>query len=127
MSTPDSSRKRILVVEDDEAVRKLITKALASRYEIVDAADGLIATELLSVGTAPDLVIADIMMPHVDGLTLTRLMKNDPRLSRVPVLFLTARTGADAMIRGIQAGAKHYMEKPFVVANLVARVHQILK
>ena len=124
---PDGPRKRILVVEDDEAVRGLITKALESSYEVTAAADGLIATELLSSGPIPDLVIADVMMPHVDGITLTRRMKSDARLARVPVILLSAKTGPRAIIRGIQAGAKLYIEKPFVLSDLVARVKQILK
>ncbi len=121
------SRKRILVVEDDEAVRKLITKAFEAGYDVTSAPDGLIATELLSSGPLPDLVIADVMMPYVDGLTLARMMKSDNRLARIPIIFLTAKTGPSSMIKGIQAGAKHYMEKPFVVAHLVDRVKQLLK
>lgn len=122
-----ADRKRVLVVDGDASERNLITKALEVSCEVTAVADGLIATELLSRGLPPDLVIADVMLPYVDGLTLARMMKQDPRLSRTPLILISEVTGPSAVIRGIQAGAKHYLEKPLVLSNLVDRVKQILK
>jgi CheY-like chemotaxis protein len=122
-----ADRKRVLVVDDDASERDLITKALEASYEVTAVAHGGIASELLSRGVQPDLVIADVMMPYVDGLTLARMMKQDPRLCRIPLILVSEATGPSAVIRGIQAGAKHYLEKPLVLSKLVDRVKQILK
>ena len=124
---PDNGRKQIMLVEDDESLRTMMVKALEVRYNVVSAADGQIATELLSSGVRPDLFIFDVMMPHVDGLTLARRVKENPTLSRTPIILVSAKIGPQAVIMGIQAGAKHYIEKPFRIADLMSRIDQLLK
>jgi CheY-like chemotaxis protein len=122
-----TARKCVLLVDDDAGERDRITKALEGDYDITAAAHGGIATELLSHGLLPDLVIADVALPYVDGLTLARMMKKDPQLASIPLILIGEASGPSAVIRGIQAGAKHYLEKPLVLANLVDRVKHILK
>jgi CheY-like chemotaxis protein len=123
------SRKLVLVVDDDPAVRTLVAKALASRgYETAEAADGLLASEVLgSLGRVPDLLICDVMMPSVDGLALAKMLRSKPEFSSLPIIFLTAKSSFADVVQGIQAGARHYVQKPFSVKDLLEKVEKTLR
>ena len=123
------SRKLVLVVDDDPAVRTLVVKALSSRgYETAEAADGLIASEVLgSLGRVPDLLICDVMMPSVDGLAFAKLLRSKPEFSALPIIFLTAKNSFSDVVQGIQAGARHYVQKPFSVKDLLEKVERTLR
>ncbi len=128
MSAPASSAARtILVVEDDRTVREMIARALSGKYRIVEASDGLHASELLTQMAPPSLIICDVMMPRVDGFSLVRLLKANDKLKSVPILFLSAKTAAADVMQGISLGARHYMAKPFKVQELVERVEKLVK
>lgn len=115
-----------MVVEDDASVRDLVVKALGTTYKVVQAADGLVASEMLGQ-MRPDLVICDVMMPRVDGFTLAKLIRSTPELASVPIIFLTAKTTPASVVQGIQLGARHYVQKPFVVKELMEKVTKLLK
>src|SRR5215472_2919582 len=117
-----SRRRKILIVEDDPSVRALVVRGLRERYDVHEAADGLAALELIAAELDPDLIILDVMMPRVDGLTFAKKFRADKRYRSIPIIFLTAKGTAADMIAGIQAGAKHYVTKPFSLATLVAKV-----
>jgi DNA-binding response OmpR family regulator len=118
----------ILVVEDDETVREMISRALQSTYRVFTARDGMHAAEVLPTMPAlPSLVICDVMMPRVDGFTFARMIKNDPALKGVPLLFLTAKTGKQDVLHGMELGARHYMSKPFKVNELLEMVGRLVK
>ncbi len=123
------SRKLVLVVDDDPAIRTLVVKALTSRgYETAEAADGLLASELLgSLGRVPDLLICDVMMPSVDGLALAKLLKSKAEFNAMPIIFLTAKNSFADVVQGIQAGARHYVQKPFSVKDLLEKVERTLR
>ena len=120
-------RKSILVVEDEPQVRDMLVKALSSRYIVHQAADGLAASELLGRVATPDLMVCDVMMPRVDGLSLARLVRSNPQLKHMPIIFLTAKTSPQSIIAGIQAGAKHYVHKPFSVSELLEKIAKLLE
>jgi len=124
MAGPD--RKRILVVEDDESVRKLLERALSNAYEVETAADGITALRRLNRQPAPDLVLCDVMMPGVDGLSVARNMKAGALTKQIPIIFLTARSSPQDLIQGIQAGARHYITKPFKLDELLKMVRKVL-
>jgi DNA-binding response OmpR family regulator len=119
-------RKVILVVEDDPSVRQLVVRSLSPHYIVRDAADGLAAAELLGQLPKIDLALLDVMMPKVDGISLAKMMKSDAHLATVPILFLTAKDRPEDVVKGIGAGARHYLTKPFGVKDLLARVARIL-
>jgi|SRR5580704_7249272 DNA-binding response OmpR family regulator len=123
------SRKLVLVVDDDPEIRALVVKALSSKgYETAQAADGLIASEVLgSLKRVPDLLICDIMMPSVDGLALAKLLRAKPEFSGLPIIFLTAKNSFSDVVQGIQAGARHYVQKPFSVKDLLEKVEKTLR
>jgi sigma-B regulation protein RsbU (phosphoserine phosphatase) len=121
-------KKTILVVEDDEAVRTMLSRALGVQYTVVTANDGLDAMEALKKATEmPDLIITDVMMPKMNGYALSRLLKADTRLRVIPIVFLTARTSAKDVVLGISAGARHYISKPFSVRDILDKVARILR
>ena len=110
----------ILVVDDDRAVRESLARSLQySGYEVDSAADGVEALAHLS-GTHPDAVIMDVMMPRLDGLEATRMLRSNG--NDVPILVLTARDAVDDRVDGLDAGADDYMVKPFALDELLARL-----
>ena len=118
--------KRILVVDDDENILNLEKTILEQKgFHVTPAGGGAEALRLL--GTAMfDLVLLDVMMPEVDGFTVCRKIKEDPRLKDVPVIFLTAKGGGDALAEGFESGAVMYINKPFTANKLLTIVNTML-
>ncbi len=116
---------RILVVDDDRAVREALRRALTlAGYEVQPAEDGEQALER-SAGSLPDAVVLDIGLPGIDGLEVCRRVR---RLgNRVPILMLTARDAVADRIDGLDVGADDYMVKPFDVGELKARLRALLR
>jgi CheY-like chemotaxis protein len=121
-------RKTILVVDDDKSVRQLVLKALQAKgYQVLEAQDGLAASELLGSGaTQPDLLICDVMMPTIDGFSLARLIKGHAELRSMPIIFLTAKSQPADLVAGIKLGARHYIQKPFSIVDLLDKVAKTL-
>jgi two-component system response regulator MprA len=118
-------RPRILVVDDEPAVRQALARALAlERYEIALAADAEQALDLLSAGSY-EAILLDIVMPGMSGLELCRRMRQSG--DRTPVLMLTARDAIDDRVAGLDAGADDYLAKPFALRELMARVRALLR
>lgn len=119
------SPHRILVVEDDAAVRRGVVDALGFHgYEASEAIDGPSGLER-ALATAPDLVLLDVMLPRMDGFcVLDTLRKKAPGL---PVILLTARGAEEDKVRGLRAGADDYVVKPFSPLELLARVDAVLR
>lgn len=127
MSTSTTAKgRKILAVEDDAELLLMLTHLLGSLGEVQTARDGMEAMDILNGGYAADLVVTDLMMPRMDGLALARSMKGDSRLSRIPVVMLTAKSSPRDMIEGINAGARHYVTKPFTAADLLAKAQKAL-
>ena len=124
---PRVASKVILVVEDDASVRALLVRALGISYTVLEAPDGLAAMELLRKGANPDLIVCDVMMPRMNGYALARLLKADPVMKVIPIVFLTARGSAKDIVEGINAGARHYIAKPFSVRDVLDKIGKILK
>jgi DNA-binding response OmpR family regulator len=124
---PSTPKKLILVIEDDPSVRMLLEKSLSGRYQVELVVDGLAALKRLVQPPVPDLIICDIMMPGADGLTVARRAKTIQALNRTAIIFLTAKSTPMDVIAGIQAGARHYMTKPFKIAELLDKVNKVLK
>jgi CheY-like chemotaxis protein len=117
---------KILVVEDDMDLLQMIKTMLQSVGEITLARDGQEALDLLKNGFRPDVIVTDLMMPRVDGLTLAKTLKNELNIGNIPLVMLTAKSGPMDMITGINAGARHYVTKPFKAADLIDKVKKAL-
>jgi two-component system response regulator MprA len=117
---------KILVVDDERAVRESLRRALELEgYEIELAEDGRQALDLLAREDQPDAVVLDVLMPGVDGLEVCRTLRSQG--SRLPVLMLTARTQVEDRVEGLDAGADDYLTKPFALEELLARVRALLR
>jgi two-component system response regulator MprA len=117
---------KILVVDDERAVRESLRRALELEgYQIELAADGTEALYRLESGDEPDAMILDVLMPGVDGLEVCRRLRGTG--SKLPVLMLTARTEVEDRVAGLDAGADDYVTKPFALDELLARVRALLR
>jgi PAS domain S-box-containing protein len=121
-----SGAGRILVADDNTDMRAYVSRLLASQFEVRAVADGQAAMEAIRE-RKPDLVLADVMMPHLDGLGLVREVRADPTLSDLPLILLSARADEQARLEGLDAGADDYLTKPFSARELIARVGANLK
>jgi two-component system response regulator MprA len=123
--TDTNGGARLLIAEDDRAVRDSLHRALRLEgYDVVVAGDGAAALKELGEH-APDLVILDVMMPYVDGLTVCRTLRS--RGDRTPVLMLTAKHEVADRVAGLDAGADDYLVKPFALDELLARIRALLR
>ena len=117
----------ILVVEDEESIRTLITLNLqAAGYTVEEAKDGTQALEKIK-SVKPDLVLLDWMLPGLDGLDVLRSLKADPAFATLPVIMLTAKSEEHDIVLGLEMGAADYITKPFSNKVLVARIRAILR
>ena len=114
--------KRILLVEDDERViSNLAEKLRAEGYDVFTAFDG--DTGLNMARSADyELIVLDIMLPCLDGVSLCRMIRNDPKTANVPIIMLTARGTENDKILGLESGANDYIVKPFGLGEFLARV-----
>ena len=119
--------KRILVVDDDENILNLEKTILEQKgFDVTGAGVGAEALRLLAERQF-DLVLLDVMMPEVDGFAVCRHIKDDPRLKDIPVIFLTAKGGGDALAEGFESGAVMYINKPFTANKLLTIVNTMLE
>jgi len=119
--------KKILVVEDEPDIRKLVRYNLTQeRFQVVEAEDGEKALKLVQ-REKPHLVILDLMLPGMSGLELCRSLRARPETARLPILMLTAKAGEADRVVGLEMGADDYLTKPFSPRELVARVKAILR
>ena len=117
---------KILVVDDERAVRESLRRALELEgYEIELAEDGSQALDRVEADGEPDAMILDVLMPGVDGLEVSRTLRRQG--SKVPILMLTARTQVEDRVEGLDAGADDYLTKPFALEELLARVRALLR
>jgi len=119
--------KKILVVDDEPDVTELVTYHLRARGFHVETLNDARASRVKAETLQPDLVILDIMMPHLDGLEICRILRSDKRLSKTPIVFLTAKSEPQDRIEGFENGADDYISKPFSPKELVLRIEAIFR
>ncbi|MBC7971384.1 MAG: response regulator transcription factor [Verrucomicrobia bacterium] len=125
--TSVGNHKRLLLIDDDPNLILLVKDYLEFRgYEVVTAENGREALDVLE-REIPDMIICDVMMPEMDGYSLVKHVREDPRTSWVPVLFLSAKGQSQDRVKGLNTGADVYMVKPFEPEELVAQVESSLK
>ena len=122
-----NSGQKILVVEDEPDIRKLIQYNLAQeRFRVLEAEDGEQALKIVQ-RDKPNLLILDLMLPGLSGIELCRILRDRSETARLPILMLTAKAGEADRVLGLEMGADDYLTKPFSPRELVARVRAILR
>lgn len=126
-----SSEKRegipvVLLVEDNPALVQYIAAGLHSHFQLVIENNGKTGLKK-ALDVIPDVIISDVVMPEMDGLTLCQKIKEDSRTSHIPVILLTAKIGQDAKMEGLKSGADAYLTKPFDEKELLLRIHNLIE
>ncbi|HET8731982.1 MAG TPA: phosphate regulon transcriptional regulator PhoB [Moraxellaceae bacterium] len=121
------TQERILIVDDEAAIREMITIALElAGFDCLQAEDALAAHHLI-VDQRPSLILLDWMLPGMSGIELARRLKRDDNTREIPVIMLTARGEEDNKIQGLDAGADDYITKPFSTRELISRIRAVLR
>jgi two-component system phosphate regulon response regulator PhoB len=123
----DTKPKKILVVDDEPDVTDLLAYTLKAKGFTVEALNNPNASVGFARTFLPDLVILDVMMPELNGIQICRMLRADPALKHVPIIFLTAKAEEGDRIQGLETGADDYVSKPFITKELVLRVQSILR
>ena len=120
-----NTKKKALIVDDEPNVRRLLHTILSKTFEVIEAEDGRQAIEMTNT-QKPDVVLMDMMMPKMDGLTACHLIKNDPATKSIPVIMVTA-IGFELNVKlSQQMGANGYVTKPFSSEELLDKINQVL-
>jgi two-component system, chemotaxis family, chemotaxis protein CheY len=124
MSTENSMRA--LIVDDSRPIRRIEGEFLRELgFETMESCNGKEALERMKIGPLPDVVLVDWNMPEMDGLEFVTVLRQDHRLSQLPVLMVTTETEADQMIRALHAGASEYLMKPFQRDGLLEKLRLV--
>lgn len=115
----------VLVIEDNFDFRNFMKESLQELYVVHEAEDGVKGFEMVH-NIIPDIIISDVMMPHMDGLEMCKKLKSDIRTSHIPLVLLTARTADEDKIKGLEIGADDYITKPFNMDLLLLRVENLM-
>jgi DNA-binding response OmpR family regulator len=116
---------KVLVVEDHAELRRFISQSLSKQYQVLEAENGLKGYEQ-ALEVIPDLIISDLMMPQMDGMTLCKKLKTNELTSHIPLILLTARADSESKISGLETGADDYLTKPFQMQELQVRVKNLI-
>jgi CheY-like chemotaxis protein len=117
-----ADKRAILVVEDDEAVRRLLVRTLSELYEVSAARDGEEALRMLERAPAPSAIVCDVTMPGIDGFELARRVRRNRAMRDLPIVFVTARTSGSDIVAAMRLGAASYILKPFSTRELLDKV-----
>ncbi|HYP97638.1 MAG TPA: ATP-binding protein [Polyangiaceae bacterium] len=121
-----AARDRVLFADDNADMREYVTRLLSRKWRVEAVEDGIAALEAIA-RERPALVVADVMMPRLDGFGLLRTLRAAPATQNLPMLLLSARAGEESTLQALQAGANDYLIKPFSAGDLLARVSSQLK
>lgn len=118
---------RILVADDDRVTSRFVSSLLEGEgYEVLVADDGQHAVEL-ALEYRPDLIVSDLIMPYRDGFEVLRVLRDESRLARIPVVILSMKDREEDIVRCLEEGADDYVVKPFNARELVVRIRKQLK
>lgn len=114
----------LLLVEDNDDFRRFMRDNLQENYRVIDAPNGRIGLEL-TISEIPDMIVSDVMMPEMDGIEMSRLVKNDIRTSHIPIILLTAKSSEEAKLESLEIGVDDYITKPFNLDALLLKIRNL--
>ena len=119
--------KKILIVDDEADVTELLAYHLKAKGYVVETLNDPNGSISLARSLTPDLIILDVMMPDLNGIQICRMLRADPKLKQVPVIFLTAKAEEVDRVQGFETGADDYVCKPFSTKELLLRIQSVLR
>jgi two-component system phosphate regulon response regulator PhoB len=120
-------RKTVLIVDDEAAIREMVSLALeTAKFNVLEASDSQEGHAII-IDSQPDAVLLDWMMPGTTGLEFLRRLRRDPLTEKIPVILLTAKTSEDSKITGLDSGADDFISKPFSPKELVSRIRAVIR
>ncbi len=125
-SNGEEKERSILIIEDNDELRRFLTTILRDRYRVLEAGNGKQGLEIIWK-ELPDLVVSDVMMPEMDGIEFLEAVKTNRDTSHIPVILLSAKASVDDRVKGLEYGADDYIAKPFNSAYLKARIESLIK
>ena len=126
INTKQETRSGILIVEDNKSLRETISEALLMNHHVKTVENGILALEYLKT-SIPDLILLDVMLPFpIDGFSILRILKNDTRLSSIPVILMSALNSNEKITTGLEMGANDYVVKPFRIHEVSLKIRNLL-
>ena len=122
----NTGKKRILTIDDDPNIRMLLDFVLRKRYDVVTVEDGMQGMSWLVAGNIPDLIIADVEMPRIDGYEFLKGIRESGFFRDIPVIMLSGHESADIKIKCIQQGADEYCIKPFNPEDILEKIEKVI-
>ena len=126
LSRQEEKERSILIIEDNDELRRFLAMILRDCYHVLEAGDGRQGLEIIG-RELPDLIVSDVMMPEMDGIELLAAVKVNRDTSHIPVILLLAKASVDDRVRGLEYGADDYIAKPFNSAYLKARIESLIR
>lgn len=121
-----TGRKTIMIVDPDAALRARLRALLELHYDVIEAKDGMEAVELTSSIQAPAMIVSDTAMPRVDGFTLAKILRNNPVMKRVPIMFVSAQHSPQHVTQALVIGVSQFLPKSTPVAQIVEKIRKIV-
>jgi CheY-like chemotaxis protein len=126
-ASPGPGSRVVVVVEDDERVRTVLVRMLGQKYTVYVAEDGVLGIDLLlKLSSAAAALVLDVTMPRVDGISVARRVKSNPRTRHIPIVFLSAQGMPGEVAEGLEAGASYYVTKPFEMHDFMDKMERAI-
>jgi DNA-binding response OmpR family regulator len=119
-------KKKILVIDDELSIRMLLENFLSKTYDVIAKSDGMEGLKWLELGNMPDLIVADIQMPNLDGYELIKNLKSSGFFKDIPLIMLSGIESSQEKVKCLKLGASDYMIKPFNPEELSIRIELLL-
>jgi len=120
-------KKKILIIDDELSIRMLLENYLGKTYDIVTKTDGLDGMKYLEDGNIPDLIVADIQMPNLDGYEMLRQVRASGYFGNIPMIMLSGIESSQERVKCLRMGADDYIIKPFNPEELLLRINNLIK
>jgi CheY-like chemotaxis protein len=119
-------KKTVMIVDDDASMRARLRAGLEAFYEIIEAKDGMEAAEMTAGIQPPAMIVCDVVMPRVDGFTLAKILRANPVMKKVPIMFVSARNSPQDVRQALMLGACQYVLKTTPIGEIVAKIRKIV-
>ncbi|MBX3203705.1 MAG: response regulator [Labilithrix sp.] len=121
-----TSRKTIMLVDPDASLRARLRALLELHYDVIEAKDGMEAVEMTGSIQAPAMIVCDTVMPRVDGFTLAKILRNNPVMKRVPIMFVSAQHSPQHVTQALVIGVSQFVPKTTPVSQIVEKIRKIV-